>query len=136
MFITSLYWLLVATSLAVAIRFGGRDGKWAVGIVVGASVTTIPATRLASWNSTQWPVTLVDTLTFVAFYSLSLRSNRYWPLWLAAFQLLTVLTHAATALGQAFAPDIYRSAETLWSLPILITLVLGPMADHGQRPRL
>jgi hypothetical protein len=92
----------------------------------------VAATVLADWalsvfvykvnsEETQWGVLLVDAGQFAVFLWLAMRSQRYWPLFIAAFGLLQLTTHVAHALDPRVSGWAYLTAELIWSYLILIT---------------
>ncbi len=139
MMIILLFWFLALICCFYAAVAGGRDGKWATAIIILASILTVPATFLAHWGQTQIPVMVVDTAVLIAMYVLALRSRAYWPIWMTAFQLVSVTTHFATLVSPSFTPAIYQAMESLWAIPGLLTMVVGISLDRGhmeQRQRM
>jgi len=131
-----LFWLLVALSCGHAVIFGGRDGRLAVALIMLASLLTIPATRMGrSWGETELAVLAVDLALLAGLYALMLRSRRYWPVWMAGFHLIAVVTHLSTMLVPAFAPRIYRSLESFWAIPVLLSMLLGVELDRRAARR-
>ncbi|MBA3666602.1 MAG: hypothetical protein H0W65_02620 [Sphingomonas sp.] len=67
----------------------------------------------------------VDILALLGFVGVALRSKRFWPLWVAGFQLTSVLSHFIKALHWSLIPQVYAAAERLWIYPILLAIVVG-----------
>lgn len=132
MMIILLFWLLMFTCCFYAAAAGGRDGKWATAIIILASILTVPATFLAQWGRTQTPVMVVDMSVLAAMYILTLKSRAYWPIWMTAFQLVSVTTHFATLVSPSFTPLIYQGMESMWAIPGLLSMVIGISLDRGQ----
>jgi hypothetical protein len=155
MMIIFLFWSLVLFSCVYAAVAGGKDGKWATAIIILASLLTIPASRmeqwgqgqipvmlasyltipaskLEQWGQTQIPVMIVDAAALLAMYVLTLRSRAYWPIWMTAFQLVSVATHFATLASPSFAPRIYQGMESLWAIPGLLSMIVGIALDRGS----
>jgi hypothetical protein len=82
------------------------------------------------WSQTNYPLFVVDGIYLAALYALAVLSRRFWPIWSAGFQLLSVLTHVATLLDPFTPPQLYRALESFWALPILITMVIGVSLDR------
>jgi hypothetical protein len=100
------------------------------------------ATVLADWalsvfvhrtgdHGTQWAVLLVDSGQFAVFVWLALRSRWYWPLFLAAFGLLQLVTHLAHAVDDTVSGWAYFTSELLWSYLNLFTIGVA----SWMRPR-
>ena len=56
----------------------------------------------------------------VAFVVIALRSDRFWPLWVAGLQLTISISHVLKAIQPDLLPIAYGVAERFWSYPILL----------------
>jgi hypothetical protein len=124
------FWLLMLLTCAYALAFGGRDGRRFVVISVAAVLLTIPAQLAGSWQATQYWLMAVDLLTFAALVWLMLQSHRYWPVWVSACQLMTVLSHVVTLLIQSFSDRIYEGLNTVWIIPLMLFTIIGIELDR------
>lgn len=116
---------------------GRRDER----IVAATCVIASIATRLAispvddRYLGVELGVLAVDIATFLAFTGVALRSERFWPLWIAGLQLTTSLAH----LLKAFEADLfwiaYAAAGRFWAYPILVILAVGTWRGHQRRRR-
>ncbi|PHQ62684.1 MAG: hypothetical protein COC10_10205 [Sphingobium sp.] len=131
--LAAFFWLLMLMTCVFAICFGGRDGRLLVLISVMASMLSIPAQLAGSWHATQFWLMIVDLGTFAALMWLMLRSDRYWPIWVAACQLMTVLTHVMTLLRPDFTDRIYAGLSTVWVIPLLLFTIVGIELDRKSR---
>lgn len=136
MIVPLLFWTLTLIGCGYAVAVGGKDGLWASLSIVSASILTIPAERLGSlWASTELAVMIVDAGLFLSLYALALRSDRFFPIWIAGFQLIAVASHIGTMIAPAFAPKIYKALESVWAIPITLSMVIGIAADRAvERP--
>lgn len=135
--ISVLFWLLASLSCGFVWLHGNAEGKKAVILFVVAVLLTWIAQNLdTQWRQTHWPLLVVDTGYLVATYAFALRSNRFWPLWITAFQLLTVASHLATIVAPDFVPKIYSAIATFWVVPLLLSMVSGVYLDHRAFRRL
>ena len=131
MLIGLLYWLLTLLCCGHAILLGGRDGRWAGFLFLGASGLTIPAGRLGqSWGKTELLVLGVDLAFLVSLYVLMLNSRRYWPIWMVGFHLVAVVTHLSTLIAPDFTPRAYRAMGSFWAIPVLLSLLIGVELDR------
>ncbi|BBD00803.1 hypothetical protein YGS_C1P2058 [Sphingobium sp. YG1] len=73
---------------------------------------------------------VVDLGTFIALLWLMLNSQRYWPIWAAACQLMTVLTHVVTLLLPDFSDRIYAGLSTVWVIPLMLFTIIGIELDR------
>lgn len=136
MLIGALFWALALLGCGYAAAAGGRDGRWAAILVICASLLSIPAAHLGMrWARTEVGVMGVDLLLLVALWDLALRSRRFFPLWMAGFQLVAVATHLATLIAPDFTPRVYRGVESLWAIPVIVSMALGAWLDDRARPK-
>ena len=66
-------------------------------------------------DAVQLGVLAVDTAMLGPFLWIALRTRRFWPLFVVAFQLLCVATHVARALDPGLSTWAYMSGGILWS---------------------
>ncbi|WP_093019110.1 hypothetical protein [Sphingobium sp. YR768] len=124
------FWILMLMTCAFAICFGGREGRMLVVIIVAAALLSIPAQLAGSWHATQLWLMMVDVGTLGALMWLMLQSPRYWPIWAAACQLMTVLTHVVTLLLHSFSDRIYAGLNTVWVIPLMLFAIIGIELDR------
>lgn len=126
------YWSTALLVSFVAMIRGGRDERLGSTIMLAASIASVVvvmgipiADRL---HAIQTRVFLVDLVTLAAFITMALRSERFWPLWTAAFQLVAVTTHAAYLADPRIVPRAYVLAQGLWAYPIWASVLVGSLA--------
>jgi drug/metabolite transporter superfamily protein YnfA len=128
-----LFWAMTLASCGYAAAAGGEDGRWAALLILSASLLSIPAILLGrSWMRTEVAVLAVDVLLLAGLYWLSLRSRRFFPIWMTGFHLVAVTTHISTLLAPEFTPRIYRAMGTLWAVPMAVSMVLGIVLDRRR----
>lgn len=126
--------LFAAMCCLYAALMGGRDGKIAAGLLVGATLLTIPADELNHhWIGTQYGVMAVDTLLAAALFIFALSSRRWWPVWMAGFSLVSVSAHLASMITSTLTFKLYAATATFWALPILLVMVGGIWLDRRAR---
>jgi hypothetical protein len=72
-------------------------------------------------------VAVVDTACLVAMAWVAIRNDRSWTLWVAAMQLVVVLSHLAMWLKPVHIPHYYKNSVQLWIYPQLALLALGTL---------
>jgi len=126
-----MFLLLTVSSLIFAACFGGRDARWAAALVLAAVIATGVAEELnRNWGSVHLTVATVDFCLLIGLGHLMLISRSFWPIWMTAAQLLTVLCHAAAALAGPYNQQIYTALATLWAIPCLLSMVVGVALDR------
>jgi hypothetical protein len=131
MLIGLLFWMLTLLGCGYAVAAGAKDGRWACALLIGASVLSIPAAHIGHrWNQTEYAILVVDAVLLLGLIALMLKSDRFFPIWMAGFQLASVATHFSTIIVPGFTPGVYRGLESVWALPITLSMVLGIFLDR------
>jgi hypothetical protein len=119
--------ILLALVVVYALLRGSRDERQvAIICLIGAAVTTLVLSPLAErFHGVETPVMLVDLAVFAGFLLVALRSERFWPLWVAGLQLTTMMGHLLKAVDTGLFPKAYGAALSFWAYPILLILAVG-----------
>ena len=126
--------LLVLVALYALVR-GQRDERqvgliFVVGVIATELVLPAPALRFASVETR---LLLVDLAVFLGFTWVALRSERFWPLWIAGLQLTAIFGHVLKAVEVNLFSRAYAAALVFWAYPMLLILAIGTW--RGQRRR-
>ena len=78
-------------------------------------------------------VLAVDICLFAGFVAIALRSERFWPLWIAGLQLTTIVGHFMKVLNEELFYRSYGAAIGVWSYPILLILLVGTWRSYLHR---
>lgn len=130
----TVFRILLALVVLYAFLRGSRDER-TVGLIciAGALTTHIVISPLAQrFEGVETPVLLVDMAVFAGFLLVALRSERFWPLWVAGLQLTTMLGHAMKAIDISLLPRAYGAAMTFWAYPIVLILAVGTWRRHRR----
>ena len=115
-----------------------RRGGWAERVAAGSTVLGTYLTLLTASPSTirfkhvETPVMLVDMAVLLVLLAISLRSNKFWPLWLTAMQGLTVFAHLSPFIPHML-PWAYWRASAVWSWLKLIVLAYAIHRHHLEQ---
>lgn len=129
--------LLLLGCCGYALRKGGPPERLA-GLIflLAAGLTVLGASPFGRrFQHIEFGILLVDAAVFCAFVVLALRSERFWPIWVAGLQTVEVLTHFARLVIPGIIPPAYGEAVALWSYPMLMLLAIGTWR-HRRRLRL
>ncbi len=135
MLIAILFWLMTLSACSYAAILGGWEGKWTTALILSATSGTFLSETVVdlNWQQTNSMVFVVDVVMFVGMYVVAAKSRRWWPLWVAAFQLNSIAAHLATVLSPSFSSAVYNGFEGLWAFPGQILMVYGIWRDRiGQ----
>lgn len=130
------YFALAAllSTCGIAFRWGGIDERLAS---LGFIVATI-ASRLSNqsyYADTEMLVLAVDAALLAFLIILALRSDRFWPLWAAAFQLVGTTVHFASMVETGDFAWAYAVGLIFWSYPVLLALGIGTWLEGRHRKR-
>lgn len=114
-----------------AARRGGAPERVTAALIVLAIIATTVITD-HNYRHVVAPLVLVDAAMLTGLVAVALAADRYWPLYVAAIQLLTVALHGVRAYDPTILPDVYARLGGELAYPILIMLVLGTRR-HVQR---
>jgi hypothetical protein len=130
--IAILFWAMMLAAGSYSVALGGWEGRTTMGLFVLAALATIASNRwlVLNWQETNLTVCLIDTATFVATYLIAVKSRRWWPIWVAAFQLNSVAAHVATMISPDFSNFVYQGYASLWALPSMLIMVFGIFRDR------
>lgn len=140
----SWWWLneldmaLLALLLAAALRWGASPERLCASVPVGMeamdAVYHALAGRGAVYLSVDVGHLVIDSLAAAALLAVALNANRYYPLWMVAFQLISVLAHFAREASTAVAGLAYAYlAYGPFYLELAVALV--GIALHARRVR-
>ena len=137
MFGAPIFLSLLVLSCGYALWRGNRDAR----VVAATCCLATLATHFAiaplreRYTSVEEGVLIVDGVTFLIFVLVALRSDRFWPLWVAGLQLTTAIGHMLKGVNIDLLPHAYGAALRFWSYPILIILAVGAYRHHARARR-
>ncbi len=129
------YWIMLTAVAAYAFARGKMDERWAATICVLATIGTVLVQFPYDnrYSHVEVGVMIVDLLALAGFTAIALRSDRFWPLWVAGLQLTTTLAHLFKAAQFELVPQIYAVAARFWVYPIFLIIVIGTWRSHQRR---
>ena len=118
------------TILMLAVSaFAWWRGGWPERTVAVANVVASLASGLAEnrhdFIDPQWGVMTIDVLFLAMLVWLVVRSDRRWPMFAAAFQLLAVVTHGAMMADPSVGGWAYITGYIIWGYLVLTSLGVG-----------
>ena len=130
-----IYYAILTIVCLFAFWQGRADERAAAAICVLATVASnlVYQPTKSSYAGVEVGVFAVDTLTLVGFTLIALRSERFWPLWLAGLQLTTVFSHLLKAIQLDLMPQAYAAAARFWAYPIFLIIVVGTWRAGRRR---
>jgi hypothetical protein len=122
----------LAFSCGIALHWGGSDERLAaIGLIIAVIISNIVTD--GSYKHTETDILVVDISVFFGLLVLALRSDRFWPLWAAAFQLVGTMVHFANISQAGESAWAYFVALVLWTFPVFIALIVGTWLEGRSR---
>jgi hypothetical protein len=128
-----------AVMLLLVIQAGWRGGA-PERLAAGSMAIAALATGYTSFDDemtficVQWDVFWIDAGLLCVLMLIALAADRFWPLWLSAFQLLAVAAHAARGYGPDILPFAYWWLVGKASYPMIGLVCIG-IERHWRRER-
>lgn len=122
-----IFYLLLAGLVALTWWRGRSDERLAAAVCVGGTALTVLVGNKLDIHGSDFDLAafVVDGAIFIAFLVIALRSERFWPLWVAGLQLTTVSVHLLMILSPDLPGLIFGTALAFWSYPILLLIAIG-----------
>ena len=129
-----IFWTMLILSCGYALWRGNKYERLAGLICISASVVSYLAHAPVHlrYLGVEASDLIVDMAVLLAFVGIALRSDRFWPLWVAGLQLTISMSHLLKAIDLDLMPRAYAAAERFWSYPTLIIIAVA--ACRGKNP--
>jgi hypothetical protein len=129
-----IFWALLLLTCGYAFWRGRKYEQLAAIICVAASVISVLARAPLHqrYAGVEIGDLIVDITVLLAFVAIALRSDRFWPLWVAGLQLTLSMSHLFKAIQPSLIPIAYAAAERFWSYPTLVIIAAGAWRQHRR----
>ena len=118
---------------AYALWRGQSVERWGA-VLTFADWTLTPLVQdLSHLHGAQLEIFAVDAAYVLGLSVLALRSDRFWPLWAAAFMILEVIMHVAMLVDHQVRARAYFIGMEIWSYLSLIPLGVGAAVEAPRR---
>ena len=124
-----LFWLILICSGAVAFAYGLVFERTIAGCLVAINVISLVMSLGFPTSSLHYYSFLLDWVILLAIWFFALTSDRYWPIWFASMQTLTVVTLAIAQTQTGTPHSILLNLAGFWSLPALMMMAWGTILD-------
>ncbi len=128
------FWIFLTITCGYALWQGTSDARLMAIVCIIASITsTLVVSPLATrYADVEGGELIIDGLVLAAFTAVALRSDRFWPLWIAGLQLTSGFGHLFKVVDLDLIPQAYAAATRVWSYPILLILAYGTWRSHRR----
>jgi hypothetical protein len=116
-----------------ALLAGGKAERRAAVILTLAWIFTMLVRRpfAIRYTTVEYGILAVDALMLAALLGVALTSTRRWPVWMAALQLISVITHLVRAL---YPTENWRGYQTILAVDSWLILALLAAATATRTP--
>ena len=123
------------TLLVVAFAFlkGDEPERIAAGGYVLAWFASLLIQDDGAVGGTQWGLMAIDAIMLAVFIALAWKSERAWPVWTAALQSLTVMSHILSLVDIRPPVSAFYAVINLASTGILLSLAIGTFWAWQER---
>ncbi len=127
--------LIFLITCAIALRWGGFEERLTAGaFILNAVITNVlDFGNRTRYSQVQTFELYADLALLALLLVLALRSDRFWPMWATAFQLVLILVHAGSGFQTGNFAWAYYVALIFWSFPLMLTLAAGTWLEARQR---
>ncbi|MEO5493026.1 MAG: hypothetical protein ABIR08_03250 [Sphingomonas sp.] len=115
---------------------GGQPERFVAIIFLVAAPLSSALYSGDSWQGMQFGIFAVDVVMFGVLLVVALRANRYWPIAIAAMQLLQIIGQLLKLADRDMPHIIYWISAVVWAYPMLILLLLGTLRHRNREKRL
>jgi nicotinamide riboside transporter PnuC len=129
------YYIILAMVCGYAFYRGQSESRLAASICVIASLASMIVVSPLGYARVESGIFIVDVAVLVGFTVIALRSDRFWPLWIAGLQLTTIIAHLFKVVDLDLLPKVYAAAARFWVYPIFLIIVIGTWRSHQRRRR-
>ena len=133
---------ILAATCGYALWRGGAPERLTALMMLAAFAATfwVPFRPGVSFHHLNTAILGIDLVLFALLVCIALCANRFWPLWVAAVQLMAIGIHLVKAHDPTLVSWLYNSASGKIAYPMVIMLAIGVvrhrerMAAHGSDP--
>ena len=119
-----------------AFVFGRSDERIAAATFVCTSLASVlieARTGLIGHDGVAVSSVVVDVLALAGYMVVAVRSERFWPLWVAGLQLAMILTYGFAFRRIDLPPELKAEVSSFWLYPIALVIVIGTSRNAGRR---
>ena len=134
----ALFLAFLLLSSTYSYRKGDQPEKiGAVTLLGGASLTVLVASPLGTrFQDVESGILFIDISIMGIFLWLSVRSTRFWPIWIASILGAEVIIHVVLMIAPEVVPRAYMHGVALWGWLAQLTLVIATWRHRRRLTRL
>ena len=133
MWSVAIYYLVLLTTVAVAIRCGGPLERWAAYTALIASVLTSALAPFPDWTDIELNIFVIDLLVLLSFWFIALKTQDFWPYWITGWQLIAIFGHLQKFMFAEILARPYWLLSVYISYPILLLIIYAAGSSSRKR---
>lgn len=111
----------------------GRDSERLTAAALLLAAVASPLLQTSGFFKPETGILVIDLAVLSYLIVLALRSDRFWPLWAAGFQVVGTLIHVARLTDPSVWHSAYATANIFWAYPVLLALAVGTWFEARYR---
>lgn len=123
---------IMILTCGAALWFGRDSERWTALVLITSAIASLIA-QTSKFFQPESGILLIDLALLSYLIWLALRSDRFWPLYAAGFQIIGTLIHVARITDDSIFQSAYATGQILWSYPVLLTLAVGTWFEARRR---
>lgn len=124
--------LLFLVSAYAQWRGGAPERTASICMVIATMGTFWAGLSNPSYRDVEWEMLLIDFGLLLALSAIAGAADKFWPIWLAAFQLVAVAAHGVTAYNPEILPVAYWWIVGKIAYPMVAILAIGTRRHHRR----
>lgn len=124
--------LVMIATCFTALWYGRNSERWTAVVLILAAVASLFASS-SKFFQPESGIMLIDLALLGYLVWLAMRSDRFWPMYAAGFQIIGTLIHVARITDDSIFQSAYATGQILWSYPVLLTLAVGTWFEARRR---
>lgn len=130
MMIGVAFWVFLIAASAFMLTFGRLAERFFIATVIAATVSTLLLNGMLGPTKANVFVISIDVALWVVALLYAAHSDRYWPIWFAAFHSITIATELGSVMFPGSFPKLYINLAGAWALPALGAAAFGVRRDR------
>jgi hypothetical protein len=125
-----VFWIILTLSSIIVFIFSNKYNIYFC-IYLNISSSISGYIVLQNFNYNEFIFTFIaDILIFIFCIFILVKSNRYWPIWFASFQFITLATHFASLVFSIEDSYYVFLFAGFWAIPALLSMAIGVILDY------
>lgn len=123
MWAVAIYYSVLLITVAVAMKRGGPLERWAAYTALIASVCSTLVSPVPEWTNIEINIFAIDLIVLISFWYIAFKTERFWPYWIAGWQLIAIFGHIQKLMFSEILARPYSLLSIYISYPILLVIM-------------